>query len=40
MAGKNVKIALSEKIVLLLHRHVDGPYSLVVFEFGWRIMSM
>ena len=26
----DVKIALSEKIALLLHRHVDIPYSLVV----------
>ena len=26
----NVKIALSEKIVLLLHPRVDVPYSLVV----------
>ena len=26
----NVKIALSEKIELLLHRHVDVPCSLVV----------
>ena len=26
----NVKIVLSEKIVLLLHPHVDVPYSLVV----------
>ena len=29
MAG-NLKIALSEKIALLLHRHVDVPCSLVV----------
>ena len=28
--GKNVKIALFEKIILLLHQHVDVPYSLVV----------
>ena len=27
---RNVKIALFEKIVLLLHPHVDVPYSLVV----------
>ena len=26
----DVKMALSEKIALLLHRHVDVPYSLVV----------
>ena len=26
----NVKIALSEKIALLLHPHVDIPFSLVV----------
>ena len=26
----NVKIALSEKIALLVHRHVDVPCSLVV----------
>ena len=26
----NVTIALSEKIALLLHPHVDVPYSLVV----------
>ena len=26
----NVEIALSEKIALLLHRHVDVPCSLVV----------
>ena len=26
----NLKIALSEKIALLLHRHVDVPCSLVV----------
>ena len=26
----NVKIALSDKIVLLLHSHVDFPYSLLV----------
>ena len=26
----NVKIALSENIALLLHPHVDVPYSLVV----------
>ena len=31
MAG-NVKIALSEKIVLLLHQLVDVPYSLVVTQ--------
>ena len=27
---RNVKIALFEKIILLLHPHVDVPYSLVV----------
>ena len=27
---RNVKISLFEKIVLLLHPHVDVPYSLVV----------
>ena len=26
----NVKIALSEKVALVLHPHVDVPYSLVV----------
>ena len=36
----NVKIALSENIALLLHRHVDVPYSLVVtyIDFGWQIV--
>ena len=29
MAG-NVKIALPEKIALLLHPHIDVPWSLVV----------
>ena len=28
--GRKLEIALSEKIALLLHRHVDVPYSLVV----------
>ena len=34
-------MALSEKIALLLHRHVDVPYSLVVTkpDFGWQIVS-
>ena len=34
----NVKIALSEKIALLLHPHVDIPFSLVVTQlyFGWQ----
>ena len=38
----NVTIALFENIVLLLHPHVDVPYSLVVtlLELGWRIVSM
>ena len=27
---RNIEIALFEKIVLLLHPHVDVPYSLVV----------
>ena len=37
---RNVKIALFENIVLLLHPHVDGPYSLDVtkLELGWRIV--
>ena len=26
----NVKIALSEKIAILLHPHVDIPFSLIV----------
>ena len=36
----NVNIALSEKIALLLHPHVDVPYSLVVtqLDFGWQIV--
>ena len=40
-AVTDVKIALFEKIVLLLHPHVDVPYSLVVtlLELGWRIVS-
>ena len=28
--GRKLEIALSEKIALLLHRHVDVPCSLVV----------
>ena len=41
MAG-NLKIALSEKIALLLHRNLDVPCSLVVTypEFGWQIVSV
>ena len=39
--GGNLKIALSENIALLLHRHVDVPCSLVVtkLDFGWQIVS-
>ena len=29
-AVANVKLALSENIVLLLHPHVDVPYRLIV----------
>ncbi len=38
---RNIKKALFEKIVLLVHPHVDVPYSLVVtyLELGWRIVS-
>ena len=37
----NLKIALSENIALLLHPHVDIPFSLVVtlIEFGRQIVS-
>ena len=37
----NVKIVLSEHIALLLHPHVDIPFSLVVTQlyFGWQIVS-
>ena len=31
---RNVKIARFEKIILLLNRHVDVPYSLVVTSLG------
>ena len=30
--GRNLKIALSERITLLLHGHVDVPRSLVVIN--------
>ena len=33
--GRKRENSFSEKIVLLLHSHVDVPYSLVV---GWRIV--
>ena len=38
---RNLKIAISEKIALLLHPRVDVPYSFVFtqLEFGWRIVS-
>ena len=37
----NVKLALPENIALLLHPHVDVPWSLVVTypDFGWQIVS-
>ena len=37
----NVKIALPENIALLLHPHVDVPWSLVVTkpDFGWQIVT-
>ena len=37
----NVKIALPENNALLLHPHVDVPWSLVVTypDYGWQIVS-
>ena len=37
----DVKIALSEKIALLLHPHVDVPCSLVVTQpdYDWQIVT-
>ena len=39
--GRKLKIALPEKIALLLHPDVDVPWGLVVTspDFGWQIVS-
>ena len=42
MTVGNVEIALPENIALLLHSHVDVPWSLIVMQpdFGWQIVSV